>query len=126
MIGPHDFMNIGPTNPRPSTVDQLTDVLTHLVKENQDLKENNATLIKQSTVAPGPEEHEFTCPEFPEEFDENGRRKTPDLEMYYMFDQATEIIQRHPVFKKNYRSAPVAQLLKEEAKKWTAEKPKKQ
>lgn len=119
MTGPHGFMNIELSTSRRSTIDQLVDVITHLVKENQDLKENNALLLKQSIVAPGPEEHEFTWPEFPEEFDENGGRKTPDLEMYYMFDQAAEIIQRHPVFKKNYRSSPVARLLREEAKKWT-------
>ncbi|AKF28201.1 hypothetical protein YH66_11925 [[Brevibacterium] flavum] len=126
MTGPHGFINIGPTTSRRSTIDQLVDVITHLVKENQDLKETNATLIKQSIVAPGSEEHEFTWPEFPEEFDENGNRQIPDQEMYYMFDQAAEIIQRHPVFKKNYRSSTVTQVLKEEAKKWTAEKPKKQ
>lgn len=126
MTGPHGFMNIGPTTSRRSTIDQLVDVITHLVKENQDLKENNALLLKQSIVAPGPEEHEFTWPEFPEEFDENGNRQIPDQEMYYMFDQAAEIIQRHPVFKKNYRSSTIARVLKEEAKKWTAEKPKKQ
>ncbi|APQ42593.1 hypothetical protein phi16_gp090 [Corynebacterium phage phi16] len=118
MTGPHGFINIGPTTSRRSTIDQLVDVITHLVRENQELKESNAQLLTRQLLAPGPEEYQFTWPEFPKEFDDNGNRKIPDQEMYYMFDQAAEIILRHPTFKKNYRSSPVARLLKEEAKKW--------